>query len=149
MSTENLKNAAIILERVKKAYDLHKDADLARFLESKPGTISSWKARNSIDYDLVLAKCNGINLNWLLAGEGEAFPVKSNVKNLQDKTTQQILAELDKLPEAKKTLALRIVEMFDSVPVEDIRMAFRELKKCQILEELLGGLKDKKKVENE
>lgn len=33
--------------------------------------MSNWKSRNTIDYDLLLTKCEGENLNWLFLGRVE------------------------------------------------------------------------------
>jgi hypothetical protein len=45
--------------------------DFADKLGVGGNTISTWKARNTIDYDLVFAKCENLNAEWLLTGEGE------------------------------------------------------------------------------
>ena len=59
-----------ILDRVKNAKKLNNDSKLAEYLSVKKNTISSWRSRNAIDLDLIIAKCNNINLHWLLTGEG-------------------------------------------------------------------------------
>lgn len=62
------KQKSIVLDRIKEAYKLKSNAELARFLGVKPNTISNWYARNSIDYDIVFSKCEGTNLDWLING---------------------------------------------------------------------------------
>lgn len=57
-----------ILDLIKKYYNLKNDAALAAFLEIATTTLSSWKSRNSIDYDLIFAKCAEIDINWLIHG---------------------------------------------------------------------------------
>jgi hypothetical protein len=59
-----------VLERIKVAKKLPTDAQLSHFLGVKPNTISTWKARNSIDIDIVFAKCEDLNMDWLLTGKG-------------------------------------------------------------------------------
>lgn len=59
-----------ILNRLRLVADTTSDAGLARFLGISPATLSNWKARGSIDYDLVFSKCEEINLDWLLTGQG-------------------------------------------------------------------------------
>ena len=82
---------SLILNRIKSHYQLASNAELARFLEVAPTTISSWYSRNSIDYDLIFAKCVGVNLNWLITGldnsstEGKASthqPLPSSLSQL-------------------------------------------------------------------
>jgi len=47
------------------------DAELAGYLGIATTTLSSWKSRGSIDYDLIYAKCVDINANWLFTGTGD------------------------------------------------------------------------------
>lgn len=62
-----------IIERLKTIYELDTDSALAEFFGVKRNTISSWRSRNSINYDLIFAKCDALNFNWLITGEGEPF----------------------------------------------------------------------------
>ncbi len=54
---------------------------IAYYANGKPGlfakklgiaasTVSSWLARDTMDYNLVFAKCEGLSSDWLLTGEG-------------------------------------------------------------------------------
>ncbi len=70
MSTEILQNVDLILDRVKSLYNLRSDAELAGFLGNKPGTISAWRSRKSIDLPLVLAKCREANAHFVVFGLG-------------------------------------------------------------------------------
>lgn len=45
-------------------------SEFARVLDSTPQVIASWISRDTINYDLVYAKCEDINPHWLLTGEG-------------------------------------------------------------------------------
>ena len=62
-----------ILGRLKLASKSESHAELARFLGIAPATLSNWKARGSLDYDLVFSKCEQLNLDWLLTGRGAMF----------------------------------------------------------------------------
>ena len=58
----------------------------AKYLGVAPSTISTWISRNSLDYDLVFAKCKNISPNWLLTGEGAMLKneiASSSGKNIQ------------------------------------------------------------------
>jgi phage repressor protein C with HTH and peptisase S24 domain len=59
-----------ILSRLKEALDISSNAELSRFLGVHKSTLSNWKARGSIDYDLVFSKCKHISRDWLLTGHG-------------------------------------------------------------------------------
>lgn len=60
-----------ILDRIKDHYSLKGNADLARFLEVSPNTITNWYNRQTFDIDAILSKCTDLDLNWLLTGQGE------------------------------------------------------------------------------
>jgi len=61
---------SLILNEIRKYLNSKTDTEFANFLGIKQNTLSSWKARNSIDYDLIISKCDYLNANWLLTGEG-------------------------------------------------------------------------------
>lgn len=66
---------SLILKDLKNHYNFKKDSDFARFLGIKPQTLSSWYSRNTFDADLLYAKCEEVDANWLLSGEGEMLKV--------------------------------------------------------------------------
>lgn len=64
-------NKSLILNEIKKHMKFKTDTELANFLGVKQNTISTWKARDTIDYDLIISKCDFLDANWLLTGKGE------------------------------------------------------------------------------
>jgi phage repressor protein C with HTH and peptisase S24 domain len=73
MSSKKSHDVKKILERFKQALNIYTDSSLAEYLGIKPNTISTWRARNTIDFELLFSKCEDININWLLTGEGEPY----------------------------------------------------------------------------
>lgn len=63
---------SLILNRISEHYNLSNQAALARFLGVSPQTLANWRARNTIDLDVLLTKCEAIDFNWLLFGRGES-----------------------------------------------------------------------------
>lgn len=61
--------AGEILDRVKQHYGLHTNTELAEFLEETPQNISNWYSRGTLNYQKVIEKCKGVDLNWLLRGK--------------------------------------------------------------------------------
>jgi transcriptional regulator with XRE-family HTH domain len=61
----------LIIQRLLLFYDIKTSAALAQRLGVSATTLSNWKTRNTIDYELLFTKCEGINLNWLFWGHGE------------------------------------------------------------------------------
>ena len=99
MSSKTSHNANILLDRLKVAYNFKSDSQLSKFLGVKPNTISTWRERNSINFKLILAKCDDLNLNWLFTGEGPMF--REEERNLQERI-QELEAELKKMEEAEE-----------------------------------------------
>ncbi len=60
------KDKSLILNKIKFHYALKTNADLAKFLDKPESTIGTWYARNSIDYDLIFAKCVDMDKNYLI-----------------------------------------------------------------------------------
>lgn len=75
-------NKSAVLERVKQALDVTSDIALAEVLGIARSTLSNWRSRGSIDYDLLFSKCKHFNLDWLLTGQGSMQ--RSNVMQLAD-----------------------------------------------------------------
>lgn len=57
---------SLILNRIKKQKKFKKDTELANFLGISRAVLSNWYKRNTIDYELVLSKCEHMDLNELL-----------------------------------------------------------------------------------
>lgn len=73
-----------IINEIKSYLNIKTDSEFADFLGVKQPTISTWRKRNTIDYDLIISKCNNINGHWLLTGKGSMLkePEKSVIQNL-------------------------------------------------------------------
>lgn len=63
-------NKSLIINQIISSYNFKNDKEFADFLEIKPQTLSSWRSRNTIDYDLIFAKCVDIDMNFVFTGEG-------------------------------------------------------------------------------
>lgn len=70
MQEKESQNAIIILDRLKEAYNITTDTELASFLGVKQNTVASWRSRNTVDYSLIISKCDNISLDWLFTGKG-------------------------------------------------------------------------------
>lgn len=65
-----------VLNRLKEAYNIQKDTDLAGLLGISKSTLSNWVSRDSLDYDKVFSKCEHINIDWLLTGRGSMLKIE-------------------------------------------------------------------------
>jgi hypothetical protein len=68
----------LIINRLKTYFQVDTSNKLAAKLGVKPSTLTNWKVRNSIDWILIFTKCESINLNWLVYGEGDMLKDKMN-----------------------------------------------------------------------
>lgn len=42
----------------------------------KKATLSNWRSRNSIDWNLLFSFCEQLNIDWLVTGKGEMLKAK-------------------------------------------------------------------------
>ncbi len=57
MQENNSQNANLILKKLKKTLKIATDIELSKILNVKPNTISSWKKRNTVDYNTIISIC--------------------------------------------------------------------------------------------
>ncbi|SFW38102.1 Bacteriophage CI repressor helix-turn-helix domain-containing protein [Sinomicrobium oceani] len=64
-------DVTLLLKKLKSHLGIHTNIELSRVLDVKPNTISTWKRRNSLDYELIISICNmlDIDLNTLFSNE--------------------------------------------------------------------------------
>lgn len=65
------KDNRLILSKIKSHYNFKSNVDFARFLGVAPNTLSNWYARNTMDLEIIITKCEQIDANWLFTGKGE------------------------------------------------------------------------------
>ncbi len=65
MQEKKSQNAILVLNKLKKTLKITSDKQLSEFLNVKPNTISTWKKRNSLDYNVIISICElyEVNLN--------------------------------------------------------------------------------------
>ena len=64
---------SLILNEIKKNFNIKTDAEFSRFLGINKSTLSMWRERNSFDIELLFSKCEQIDANFLLTGKGNIF----------------------------------------------------------------------------
>jgi len=104
-----------ILNRLKEAYNIQKDTDLANLLGISKSTLSNWVSRDSIDFDKVFSLCEHIDINWLLTGRGSMLKEETTpLMEAKDAPAVQILHH--------PKVADKIIEQ-QSIPVYDVEAA--------------------------
>ena|ERR1035437_7685702 len=59
-------NISLILNKIKAENNFKTDSELADFFEISKSTLSNWRGRGTIDWELVLSKCMQMDFNWLM-----------------------------------------------------------------------------------
>ena len=118
-----MRSASEILDDIKKWKGITSDADLARIFDVKPSTVTTWRTRDSVPFDLIVAFCEreGFDIHAILTGQERAVP---GVHKIADEHRDPVLISLlEKLQKVYKdgTIQQRamlrglIDEMFDEV----------------------------------
>lgn len=74
---------SLIIDEIKSYLGFEKDIQLSDFLGIKRNTLSNWRARNMLDYQLLLTKCDWIDANYLFTMQGSLVK-KTTVTEAQD-----------------------------------------------------------------
>lgn len=78
------------LDEIIRYYSNGKPSTFAKFIGVAPSTISTWLARNTFDYDLLFAKCEELNAEWLLTGRGEMLKPDLEQNNIIPTTLAEV-----------------------------------------------------------
>lgn len=107
-----------ILDRLKEAFTVNTDTEIANILGVKKATLSNWRNRNSIDFPLLFSVCEHINIDWLLTGEGEML--KTNRISRHNSVEQMPIAEHknSEIPAVNQIPELQNVAMRPRIPLD-------------------------------
>ena len=100
-----------IINRFKEIKKIKSDAELSNYLGISRSTLSNWKARDTIDFDILFAKCEQESIDWLLTGEGNMFRSLSSksiigANNIMDSKDVKIAPSADATEKDKAILQL-------------------------------------------
>ncbi len=81
-----------ILDKIIEFKGLKNDTALAKLLNVKPTTVSNWRKRSTVPYDLIVSLCEeeGLSLNWLLTGQ-----VATKHAGTEEKSRKKDLSHLE------------------------------------------------------
>lgn len=71
-------NFELFFKRIKKAANVNTDKELYEFLNINKTTLSMWKSREKVDYELLFKKFEQINIHWLITGNGSIDLIQEN-----------------------------------------------------------------------
>lgn len=119
MSTDDPYFVKNILNRVKDAYNMSTDAELAEFLEVSTSTVSAWKKRNSTYFKLLFKKCKDLSMEYMLRGEGPMFRDPEDPRNIErkDEAPRANDQGASYNPAELKQQATQFVKMIEHLPL--------------------------------
>lgn len=94
--SDNNRDTNLIINKIKFYLGLDTDTQFAEYLGTTQSNIATWRKRNTINYDLIIAKCPNIDANWLITSQGEMLrkiSIKQDIVN-QNLSKSQILDEI-------------------------------------------------------
>ena len=119
-----MQHASIIIKKLKSFLNIKTDLELAEILDVKPNTISSWKKRNSLQFETIIGLCkeHKIDLNELFYSDYTLFKAQ---KNKNSKEVKLISSELhfQYLLDPEKTLAQ--LPYYNFPFIEDVEIGFQ------------------------
>jgi hypothetical protein len=101
---------SLILNKLKKHFNFKNDFEFAEYLGIEQNTLSSWKNRNTLNYDKIIAKCTDLKSILILTGKDEEFDsaLNSNKKEVQLITNNSDISLLKQLVESQnETISLQ------------------------------------------
>ena len=109
-----------MLEQLIEYYDNGNKSQYARRLGITPQGISTWIARNTFDSELIFAKCERINAEWLLTGEGPMLrsdePPPSAMPTSESSPDSSLIYTLYKEKESEiKELNAKMLKMSEEI----------------------------------
>ena len=107
--------STIILDKIKKHLGIEKDTEFADYLGIKRTRLATWRKRNMHDSQILFAKCNFLNAEVLLGGDGEL---------IKTKYTENVTLSKSNKKGNKKGLKRNIQKM---LPFEVSEKSFNEL----------------------
>lgn len=85
---------SLVISELKTYLGITKDSDLANYLGIKQNTLANWKARNTLDVELIVSKCEFLNPTWLLTGEGSMLKSENSNQKTNTMDDQKLLSHL-------------------------------------------------------
>lgn len=101
---------SIRLQRLINYYCSGNKAEFAKKLGITAQCLYSWSSRNTLDYDIIFAKCEDLSAKWLLTGDGDMLEnaPKNSVEDA--KTVSELLDRIERLVAENAVLKYQLKE---------------------------------------
>lgn len=128
-----MRTATDVIERIKQVLGISSDTELSKYFSIPKTTISGWKARDSVPYELCVQVSDlmGASLDWLLTGVGAIQRDRvSEARAVYPAVTPKEQAVLD------------LYRGLDEGGQREIEMVAEEKKRLRVLEQQMKELRD-------
>lgn len=103
-------NKSIRLQRLINYYCSGNKAEFAKKLGITAQCLYSWSSRNTLDYDIIFAKCEDLSAKWLLTGDGDMLE-NAQKNSVEDaKTVSELLDRIERLVAENAVLKYQLKE---------------------------------------
>lgn len=107
----------LIYSRIKLAYDIKTDRELAVFLGITPQVIPTSILRGTVQWDKIFQKCEYLSIDWLITGEGKMFQNSSEKSaNSSEKCIEKMTNYIEMLEKENKKLNKELEEIKQNKP---------------------------------
>lgn len=126
-----MQNAKDIIKRLKEFLKIKTDLELSIILGVKPNTISSWKKRNSLQFETIIDLCkrNKIDLNSLFYADGTTLKAEKKKNNKEIKLVSSEM-HFQYLIDSKDTLGS--LPVFNFPFLDDVEIGFQVISENMI-----------------
>lgn len=129
MSSKNSQIVKFILDNLKKAYNIQTDTALAKLLGLTQGAIANWKQRGTVNFDLILKKCDNISLDYLISGKEPRFLEEKNQLKKNGMVNNTGLLKIDNIAMEEKISELREISNNLAIEISNLQWMLFEKSK--------------------
>lgn len=98
---------SVRLEQLINYYSAGNKTNFAKKLGITAQCLYSWMSRNTLDYDVIFAKCEDLSAKWLLTGEGEMLDLEKKNTEEEFNFIKECLDRIERLTAENAVLKYR------------------------------------------
>lgn len=86
---------SLILSNIRNHLNFKSDTDFAKYLGINRNVLSNWRARNTYDVNLLIQKCDFLNVDYLLTGKEPMLKGETQTTNTQTEDVVVLKVKLE------------------------------------------------------
>ena len=101
---------SLILSKIRSHLNFKSDTDFAKYLGINRNVLSNWRARNTYDVNLLIQKCDFLNVDYLLTGKEPMLKGESEHNTSDDMKVLKMKLELYEEILKEKERSIQLLE---------------------------------------